>query len=53
MLLFLAKIAIVECLVFFLMVIGAIALSHLGLMLVSCIDRSLSPQNRRREKTLP
>ena len=48
MLFIVAKIIIIECLIFFLMVIGAIALSHLGLSLVSRIDAFLSPENHQR-----
>lgn len=38
---------IIEFLVFLVLVIGAIALSHLGLLLVGRIDAFLSPENRQ------
>ena len=39
---------IIEFLVFLVLVIGAIALSHLGLLLVGRIDAFLSPENHQR-----
>jgi hypothetical protein len=42
------RFVIIEFLVFCLLVIGAIALSHLGLLIVGRIDALLSPENRRR-----
>lgn len=38
---------VIEFLVFCLLVIGAIALSHLGLLIVGRIDAFLSPENRQ------
>ncbi len=49
MALFFAKIILVEFLVFAVMVTGSFALSHLGLMLVSHIDRLLSPGISRQD----
>ena len=39
---------IIEFLVFLLLVIGAFALGHVGLLIVGRIDAFLSPQNRQR-----
>jgi hypothetical protein len=48
MILVAAKIIVIECLIFFILLIGAIVLSHLGLLLVGRIDAFLSPENHQR-----